>query len=88
MLHRIRSIAFVAIATAGLLAAPAPTTASTAAPNARAEAAFAQTFYFYYSNSSYTTLVGHAIAGCGDPYTLVWGMVTEYVKTQVKPCPS
>lgn len=87
MLHRIRTIAVAAIATAGLLAAPAATTASPVAPNARAEAASSQKFYNYYSDSDHTTLVGHATAGCGEPYTLVWGEETEHVVVHYKPCP-
>lgn len=79
--------ALAAIAAAVLLAGSATASPASAAPSSRAEAVITQTHYLYYSSSSYNNLVGHATFGCGEPYTLQWGVETAYVRITESQCP-
>lgn len=91
MFHRIRRSSgrtVAAIAAAAVLAGTAAVSAASAAPATRAEALNTQTVYTYYSSSSYTTIVGVATAGCGEPWTLQDGYTTRWVRTKEAACPN
>lgn len=42
--------------------------------------------YYYYSDNTYTTLVGHGYRNCSLQYTLHWGQITSYYASYREPC--
>lgn len=77
---------------AGTLALPASAPAATA-PEMKVPAArtcssqTTQTLYNFYSNSTYTTIVGRAHLDCDGVYTVTEGYETPYVRTKTFECP-
>ena len=77
---------------AGTLAMPAAAPAATA-PEVKAAVARTcsangtQTLYNFYSDATYTTIVGHAHLDCDGIYTVTSGYQTNYVRTKTFLCP-
>lgn len=44
------------------------------------------TEYYYYTDSTYTTLVGYSMTGCNPSEGYSWGQVTAYKETVREPC--
>lgn len=91
MFSRNSLVVAAAAALVTAIAAPASAASAPAVPSVlTAGTCSAQatiTIYTYYSNSSYTTIVGTAERDCDGVYTLTSGYTTIYVKTKTIACP-
>jgi ABC-type sugar transport system substrate-binding protein len=71
------------------LSAPRPATARAQEdkPGCNPSYEYCEIYYTYYTNSSWTTVAGHAVKDCYDEYTLLDGYATIHRSYEAYPCP-